>query len=69
MPIFCYATSEHKGCQVPIGHETSMDKARIRTLFGVVAVATRAREKGERRGISPGPALTSHTTRPKSMGQ
>jgi len=22
MPIRCYATSEHKGCQVPEGHET-----------------------------------------------
>jgi hypothetical protein len=26
MPIRCYATSEHKGCQGPIGHETSGDE-------------------------------------------
>jgi len=26
MPILCYATSEHKGCQVPIVHETCRDE-------------------------------------------
>jgi hypothetical protein len=26
MPILCYAISEHKGCQVPIGYEMGRDE-------------------------------------------